>query len=98
MHKKRKGAAGAMKQACLGGGQRCVVAEVSEALAAQEGGEEEGEEKGGAVQVLRRARTSALTPILDEIKITFENWRMGAQYVDDECFYTHSVSSKTKNS
>ena len=36
-----------MRQACLGGGQRCVVEEVSEALAAQEGGEEEGEEKVG---------------------------------------------------
>ena len=38
VHNKRKRTAGAMRQACLGGGQRCVAAEVSEAFAAQEGG------------------------------------------------------------
>ena len=58
VHKKRKRTARAMRRACLGGGQRCVVAGVSEALAAQEGGEEGGEEegavKGGIVQVRRR--------------------------------------------
>ena len=73
-----------------------MVAEVSEALAAQEGGEEGGEEKGGTVVVEKRGRITALKPILDEIKITFEKWRMGDQYVGDEDFYKHSVSSKAK--
>ena len=72
-----------------------MVAEVSEALAAQEGGEEGCEEKGGTVVVERRGRTTALKPILDEIKITLEKWRMGGQYVDGEDCYKHSVSSKS---
>ena len=29
-------------------------------------------------------RSSALEPIFDEIKITFENWRLGGQYVDGD--------------
>ena len=96
VHHKRKRTTGAMRQACLGGGQRCVVETVSEALSAHEGGEEQGEEKGGTVQVLRRARVTALKPIFDEINITFGKWRMGGQYVGGEEFYKHSVSSKAK--
>ena len=48
------------------------------------------------MQVLRRARVTALKPIFDEINITFEKWRTGDQYVGHEDFYKHSVSSKAK--
>ena len=82
-----------MRRACRGGGQRNVVevirpAEVHEAQGGEEGGKEGGEvggeEKGGTEQVVRKARASALKPVYDEIKITFENWRMGGHYVDSE--------------
>ena len=66
-----------------------MVAEVSEALAAQEGGEEGGEEM--LRREVTRLRTSALTPIFGEIKITVDNWSLGGQSVDaddlmDECW------------
>ena len=80
-----KRTSGAWRRACTGGGQRSLTAEVSEALAAHEGGEEGVEEKGGDV-VKRRARKSALLDVLDQVKITFDNWRLGDQYVDSEDF------------
>ena len=83
-----------MRRACSGGGQRCAVvvsspAEVHEAQGGEEGGKEGGEEGGkeGGEEVVRRLRGSALRPIFDEIKITFEKWRMGGQYVDNADFY-----------
>ena len=79
---------GAVRRGCLGGGQRSAVA------VSKEGGEEGGEE--GGQEVVRRLRASALKPIFDEIKITFEKWRMGGHYVDSEDFYKPSVSSKAK--
>ena len=57
------------RRGCLGGGQRSAV------VVSKEGGEEGGEE--GGQEVVRRLRASALKPIFDEIKITFEKWRMG---------------------
>ena len=56
------------------------MVEVSLALAAQEGGEEGGEKM--LMRKVNRWRSSALNPIFDEINITFENWRLGGQYVD----------------
>ena len=38
----------------------------------------------GTLKVVRNQRASALKSIFDEIKITFEKWRMGGQYVDNE--------------
>ena len=97
--------AGKQRQACLGRGHRRAVAEVHVAgkEAGEEGGEEAGkeageqggEEKKGTLKVVRK-RASALKSIFDEIKITFEKWRMGGQYVDNEDFYKPSVSSKAK--
>ena len=55
---------------------------MSEALAAQEGGEEGGEDM--LRREVNRLRTSALKPIFDDINITFENLRVGGQYVDAE--------------
>ena len=48
----------------------------------QEGGEEGGEEM--LRRKVNRLRTSALNPIFDDINITFENWRLGGQYVDSD--------------
>ena len=97
--------AGKKRLACRGRGHRCAVAEVHVAgkEAGEEGGEEAGkeageqggEEKKGTLKVVRK-RASALKSIFDEIKITFEKWRMGGQYVDNEDFYKPSVSSKAK--
>ena len=67
-----------MVQACEGSGQRRALAEVSEAPAAQEGGEEMLRRK------VNRLRASALNPTFDDIKITFENWRLGGQHVGSE--------------
>ena len=83
MSHKRKRTSGAMRQACVGVGQRRALAE---APAAQEGGEEGGEKM--LRRKVRRLRTSALHPIFGEIHITFENWRLGGQYVDgDDLMY-----------
>ena len=100
--------AGKQRQACLGRGHRRAVAEVLVAgkEAGEEGGEEAGkeageqggEEKKGTLKVVsRRCRASALKSIFDEIKITFEKWRMGGQSVDNDEFYKPSVPSKAKN-
>ena len=51
--------------------------------AGKEAGEQGGEEKKGTLKVVRK-RASALKSIFDEIKITFEQWRMGGQYGDTE--------------
>ena len=59
---KRKQTSGAMRQACLGVGQRRAVAE---APAAQEGGEEGGEKM--LMREVKRLRYSALEPIFDEM-------------------------------
>ena len=76
---------GASRAACLGKGQRSMVEE-------EEGGEEQGEENGGTKKVRRRAKPSAWKPIYEEVRKTFENWRMGGHYVDSEDFYKHSVT------
>ena len=57
----------------------------------KEGGAEGGEEKGGTEQVMRRAKRSAMTPIFDEIKITFEKWRMGGQHVGNAGFWVFAA-------
>ena len=74
--KRNRRTEGKMRQGCSGSGQRCAVA-----VSRPEGGEEGG--KAGR-EVVTRRRASALKPIFDEIKITFEKWRMGGQYVDSE--------------
>ena len=57
---KRKRTSGAMRQACIGGGQRRAFVE---APAAQEGGEEGGEKM--IMTKVTRVRSSALEPIFD---------------------------------
>ena len=76
---KRKRTSGAMRQACVGVEKRRAV---SEAPAAQEGGEEGGEKM--FMREVKRLRSSALEPIFDETKKTFENWMLGGQYVDGD--------------
>ena len=46
-----------------------MVEKVSEALAAHEGGE--------AQTVVRKSRVTALKCVYDEVKVTFDRWRMG---------------------
>ena len=91
-----KRGAGASRQVCRGGGQRGMVAVSRPAAGGEEGGQEGGqmggEAKGRTEKIVRRARQSALTPIFDEVKRTFENWRMGGQYVDAEDCYTPPVT------
>ena len=90
VHSKKRRLTGAMRQACQGGGQRCVVSKVTaEALAPHEGGE--------AQTVLRKSRITALKCVFDEVKKTFDRWRLGGQYVDTEDCYKHSVSSTANN-
>ena len=83
VYHKRKRTSGAMRQACSGGGQRRAFVE---APAAQEGGEERDEEM--LMTKVKRVRSSELKPIFDEIKITFEDWRLGGQYVDGDDLMT----------
>ena len=59
---KRKRTSGAMRQACVGVEKRRAV---SEAPAAQEGGEEGGEKM--LMREVKRLRSSALEPIFDEM-------------------------------
>ena len=59
---KRKRTSGAMRQACVGVEKRRAV---SEAPAAQEGGEEGGEKM--FMREVKRLRSSALEPIFDEM-------------------------------
>ena len=57
----------------------------AEALAPHEGGE--------AQTVLRKSRITALKCVFDEVKKTFDRWRLGGQYVDSEDRYKHSMPS-----
>ena len=89
--KTNKRQSGAMRRACLGCGQRGMV----EVMKCAKGGEEGGQEAGGAAKgqkVVRKGRKSALIHIFDEIQMTFEGWRMGGQYVDAEDVYKPAVS------
>ena len=46
-------------------------------------GEEEGEREQG-LAVVRNQRQSALRDVFEKVKRTFESWRMGGQYVNNE--------------
>ena len=105
VYKTNKRSSGKSRRGCTGSGQRTAVVVSRLPRVHEEGGEEEGKEGGeeggeeggkepgkeGGKEVVRRLRGSALRPIYDEIQKTFNNWRMGGQYVDNEDFYVSGL-------
>ena len=89
VYKTNKRSSGKSRRGCLGSGQRNCVVVSRLPTVHEEGGEEEGKE--GGKEVVRRLRGSALRPIYDEIQKTFNDWRMGGQYVDNDDFYVSGL-------
>ena len=66
----------------------------------EEGGEEEGEQATGEQRqrevVVRKTRQSALIDVYEQVKFSFERWRMGGLYVDSEALLATSRNFKSK--